>query len=251
MSRIGRHEIVIAYTKCDVVRDHAPIAILRAMFTHFRTNYMATVVIGVAVPVFAQSAPAPLTVTSPTLVAGQSVPRQHTADGENISPSLQWNGAPPATKSFAIVCDDPDVPIPGGFVHWVIYNIPATALGVPENLPIDPAAPMPAAIAGAVQGLSGFKRPIYRGPAPPPGKPHHYHFTVYALDVAGLAPGLTKAQLVEAIQGHVIGQGELVAIYERQPPRPPQVSRLSGSRHKSRSGKAGSPGARSEDIGDI
>ena len=70
----------------------------------------------------------------------------------------------------------------------------------------------------AVKGLSGFKRPIYRGPAPPPGKPHHYHFTVYALDVAGLAPGLTKAQLVEAMQGHIVAQGELVALYERKPP---------------------------------
>jgi Raf kinase inhibitor-like YbhB/YbcL family protein len=183
---------------------------------------MATVIIGVAVPVLAQSAVARLTVTSPTLVAGQPVPRQHTADGENVSPALHWSGAPPTTRSFAIVCDDPDVPIPGGFVHWVIYNIPATALAVPENLPIDPTVPMPAAIAGAVQGLSGFKRPIYRGPAPPPGKPHHYHFTVYALDVSGFPPGLTKAQLAEAMQGHIVGQGELVAIYERQPPRPRQ-----------------------------
>ena len=182
---------------------------------------MATVIIGITTTLIAQKAPAPLSITSPTLVAGQSVPRQHTADGENISPALQWSGAPPSTKSFAIVCDDPDVPIPGGFVHWVVSNIPATAPGVPENLPIDPAAPMPAAIAGAVQGLSGFKRPIYRGPAPPPGKPHHYHFTVYALDVSGLAPGLTKAQLVEAMQGHVVGQGELVALYERQPARSP------------------------------
>ena len=101
-------------------------------------------------------------------------------------------------------------------MHWVVYNIPGTATGLPENLPIDPAAPMPAAIAGTVQGLSGFKRPIYRGPAPPPGKPHHYHFTVYALDVAGLAPGLTKAQLVEAMQGHIVGQGELVATLRAQ-----------------------------------
>ena len=111
--------------------------------------------------------------------------------------------------------------MPQPFVHWVIYKIPATASGLPENIPIDPATPMPPAIAGAVQGLSGFKRPIYRGPAPPPGKPHHYHFTVYALDVAGLGPGLTKAQLLDAMKGHVVAQGELVAIYERKPPTPP------------------------------
>jgi Raf kinase inhibitor-like YbhB/YbcL family protein len=194
------------------------------MFTRLSASYMASVVIAITSPemAVAQAAPAALTVTSPTLVAGQSVPRQHTADGENISPAIQWRGAPPSTRSFALVCDDPDVPIPGGFVHWVVYNIPGTATGLPENLPIDPAAAMPATIAGTIQGLSGFKRPIYRGPAPPPGKPHHYHFTVYALDVAGLPPGLTRAQLVETMQGHIIGQGELVAVYERKPPPPPE-----------------------------
>ena len=191
------------------------------MFTCLSASYTATVIIAVTAVASAQTPPAPLTVTSPTLVAGQAVPRQHTADGENISPAIQWSGAPATARSFALVCDDPDVPIPGGFVHWVIYNIPSTATGVPENLPIDPSAPLPSSIAGAVQGLSGFKRPIYRGPAPPSGKPHHYHFTVYALDVTGLPTGLTKAQLVEAMQGHVVGQGELVAIYERKPPTPP------------------------------
>ncbi len=168
----------------------------------------------------AQSAPASLTVTSPTLTAGQPIPRQHTADGENTSPALAWAGAPGSTKSFALVCDDPDVPMPQPFVHWVIYNLPATAAGLPANIPIDPGTAMPADIAGAVQGPSGFRRPIYRGPAPPPGKLHHYHFTVFALDVADLPPGLTKTQLVEAMEGHIVGQGELVATYERKPPAP-------------------------------
>lgn len=163
-------------------------------------------------------APAALTVTSPTLKAGDTIPRDYTADGKNVSPPLQWSGAPASTKEFAVILDDPDVPMPQPFVHWVIYKIPGTATGLPENIPIDPAASMPAEIAGAVQGLSGFKRPIYRGPAPPPGKPHHYHFKVYALDaVLDLKPGLTKAELLEAIKGHVVGEGELVAIYERKP----------------------------------
>jgi Raf kinase inhibitor-like YbhB/YbcL family protein len=212
---------VIAVTICDAMRDRGAIGILRVMFTRMSASYTATVVIAVTAAVSAQAPPAPLSVTSPTLIAGQPIPRQHTADGENVSPAIQWAVAPATTRSFALICEDPDVPIPGGFVHWVVYNVPGTATGLPENLPIDPAAPMPAAIAGTVQGLSGFKRPIYRGPAPPPGKPHHYHFTVYALDVAGLPPGLTKAQLVEAMQGHIVGQGELVAIYERKPPTPP------------------------------
>lgn len=171
-------------------------------------------------PLVAQPAPATLMVTSPTLTAGQPIPKQHTADGENTSPAFAWTGAPATTKSFALICDDPDVPMPQPFVHWVIYNIPGAAKGVPANIPIDPAAAMPAEIAGAIQGPSGFRRPIYRGPAPPPGKPHNYHFTVYALDVAELPAGLNKAQLVEAMAGHIVGRGELVATYERTPPAP-------------------------------
>ena len=180
---------------------------------------------GVAFPAWsaaqASSGPAAtLTVTSPTLTAGQPIPKQHTADGENTSPAFAWTGAPATTKSFAFICDDPDVPMPQPFVHWVIYNIPGAAKGLPANIPIDPAAAMPAEIAGATQGPSGFRRPIYRGPAPPPGKVHNYHFTVFALDVADLPAGLTKAQLVDAMAGHIVGQGELVATYERKPPAP-------------------------------
>jgi Raf kinase inhibitor-like YbhB/YbcL family protein len=162
--------------------------------------------------------PPVLTVTSSTLKAGETIPRDYTADGRNVSPPLQWSGAPVSTKEFAVICDDPDVPMPQPFVHWVIYKIPGTAKGLPENIPIDQATPMPPEIAGAVQGISGFKRPIYRGPAPPPGKPHHYHFKVYAIDaVLDLKPGLTKVELLEAIKGHIVGEGELVAIYERKP----------------------------------
>jgi Raf kinase inhibitor-like YbhB/YbcL family protein len=171
----------------------------------------------IAVPSAAQ-APAALVVSSPALKAGETMPREYTADGRNISPPLRWSGAPASTKEFAVICDDPDVPFPQPFVHWVIYKIPGTATGLPENVPIDPEAPMPAEIAGAVQGTSGFRRMIYRGPAPPPGKPHHYHFTVYALDAAlALRPGLTKTELLVAIAGHVVAQGALVAVYERKP----------------------------------
>jgi Raf kinase inhibitor-like YbhB/YbcL family protein len=171
----------------------------------------------VAVQLAAQT-PETMTVTSPTVKAGQPIPADHTADGKNISPALTWNNVPASTKSFALIMDDPDVPMPQPFVHWVIYKIPGTAKGLPENIPIDPATPMPSEIAGAVQGVSGFRRSIYRGPAPPPGKPHHYHFTVYALDAdLDLQPGLNKQQLLDAIKGHVIGQGQLVATYERKP----------------------------------
>jgi len=167
----------------------------------------------------AQNAPQKIVVDSPTLTADQTMPRDYTPDGRNISPPLTWSNVPASTKELAVVCEDPDAGNPPPFVHWVIYGIPATAKGLPEAIPIDPAAAMPAEIAGAIQGVSGFRRPIYRGPAPPPGKPHHYHFVVYALDAnLNLKPGLTRADLLAAIQGHVIGQGEIVAIYERKAP---------------------------------
>ena len=167
----------------------------------------------------AQTAPQKIVVDSPTLKMDQTMPRDYTPDGRNGSPPLTWSNVPAAAKELAVICEDPDAGNPPPFVHWVMYKIPATANGVPEGVPIDPAAPMPAEIAGAVQGTSGFRRAIYRGPAPPPGKPHHYHFVVYALDASlDLKPGLTRAELLEAIKGHVVGQGELVAIYERKAP---------------------------------
>ena len=169
---------------------------------------------------FAQT-PAAITVTSPTLKANEVVPIDHTADGKNVSPALMWSGAPAATKQFALIYDDPDVAFgnpPQSFVHWVVYNIPATAKGLPAELPMDAVLTAPADIAGTIQGLSGFKRTGYRGPAPPPGKPHHYTWTVYALDTElKLEQGLNRNQLMEAIKGHIIGQGSLVAIYERKP----------------------------------
>lgn len=165
-------------------------------------------------------APAAITVTSTTIKANETIPIDHTADGKNESPALAWSGAPANTRQFALVYDDPDVVFGGQtFVHWVVYKIPGTAKGLPANLPIDKVTlTEPADIAGSIQGLSGFKRPFYRGPAPPPGKPHHYTWTVYALDAElPLPEGLTRTQLMEAIKGHIIGQGSLVAIYERKP----------------------------------
>ena len=169
----------------------------------------------------AAQTPATLTVTSPTLKANEVVPIDHTADGKNVSPALMWSGAPANTKQFALIYDDPDVAFgnpPQSFVHWVVYNIPGTAKGLPAELPMDAVLTGPPDIAGSIQGLSGFKRTGYRGPAPPPGKPHHYTWTVYALDTElKLEQGLNRNQLLEAMKGHIIGQGSLVAIYERKP----------------------------------
>jgi hypothetical protein len=174
-----------------------------------------------------------MTVTSPTMKTGETMPRDYTPDGKNLSPPLQWTDVPAGTRSFAVFCEDHAVGNPPPFVHWVIYNIPGTATGLPEGLPIDPAAPMPAAIAGATQGLSGFgrARAIYRGPAPPPGKPHQYRFVVYALNAdEKLPPMLNRAQVLERIKGSIIGEGDIVPIYERKPVpgQPPPAGRGRG-----------------------
>ncbi len=173
----------------------------------------------------AQSAPATIVVSSPTIKSMEVIPAEHTADGQNTSPALAWAGAPPATREFAIIMDDPDAPTPQPFVHWVIYKIPATAKGLPPAIPAGPVAAT--GVAGAIQGPTGFDAfrranappaaPGYRGPAPPPGKPHHYTFTVYALDAPlDAAEGLTKAALLKALEGHNNGQGQLVGLYERE-----------------------------------
>jgi hypothetical protein len=178
----------------------------------------------------AQTAPAPLLVSSPTIKSMEVIPADHTADGKNTSPALAWSGAPAATREFALIMDDPDAPTPQPFVHWVIYKIPATARGLPEAIPAGPVSA--AGVAGAVQGPTGFDAfrrantppaaPGYRGPAPPPGKPHHYTFTVYALDAPlDVQEGLDKAGLLKAMEGHVIGRGQLVGLYERKAPATP------------------------------
>jgi Raf kinase inhibitor-like YbhB/YbcL family protein len=168
-----------------------------------------------------QPEPQKITVTSPAFTNGQPLPVDYTADGKNISPPLTWSSLPAATKEIAVIHEDPTAPTPQPFVHWVIYKIPATAKGLPENISADPAAAMPPDLIGAVQGVSGFRRPGYRGPAPPkPGRVHEYHFIVYALDAPlEVQAGLTKTQLLEAMKGHIIGQGEIVGTYERKAPQ--------------------------------
>ena len=168
----------------------------------------------------AQSTPATILVESSSLKNGERMGRAYTPDGPNVSPPLTWSGVPAAAKELAVVCADFGAGAPPPWVHWVVYNIPATAKGLPEGLPIDPSAPMPADIKGATQGFNSWRRAIYRGPAPPAGTIHLYYFTVYALDVdLDLKPNLTRAELLEAMKGHIIGRGDMVPNYERPPAR--------------------------------
>ena len=149
---------------------------------------------------------ASLTVTSSAFEPGKQIPRKFTGEGDDISPSLSWTGAPAGTKEFALICDDPDAPTPQPWVHWVLYDIPADRTSLAES-----------SKGVGVDGTNSWPREGYGGPMPPSGHGiHHYHFMVYALDAPlDLGPGATKAVLLRSLEGHIIGQGELVGTYER------------------------------------
>ena len=146
--------------------------------------------------------PAPLTVSSPDLSAGM-IPREFTCDGANRVPRLEWSPPPPGTQELVIEMLDPDAP-GGTFTHWLVYGVPPsiTSLAAPP--------------AGAAEGVNDFGRRGYVGPCPPRGAPHHYHFAVLALDTRlGLTAGANRSELESRVRGHVVGEGELVATYQR------------------------------------
>lgn len=141
---------------------------------------------------------------------GGLIPPKYTCDGADISPPLHWEDVPEGTKSIALICDDPDAPM-GTWVHWVLFNLPAETRELAENIPPDRTLPN-----GARQGTSDFGRIGYGGPCPPSGT-HRYFFKIYALDTQiDLAAGAKKAQLLKAVEGHILDQGQLIGKYKRQ-----------------------------------
>lgn len=148
--------------------------------------------------------------TSTAFSEGSTIPTEHTGDGRDSSPPLAWSGAPANTKSFALICDDPDAPR-GTWVHWVLWDLPAQTHKLPEGVPAQKQLD-----GGARQGVNDFRKIGYGGPAPPPGKPHRYFFKLHALDTTlNLEPGATKAQLEDAMKGHVLAQAQLMGTYGR------------------------------------
>jgi Raf kinase inhibitor-like YbhB/YbcL family protein len=148
--------------------------------------------------------------TSPAFAEGANVPRQHTGDGADTSPPLRWSDPPAATRSFALVCEDPDAPRKT-WVHWVIFNLPAESRRLDEGVPAEGTLPD-----GARQGKNDFGKLGYGGPAPPRGKPHRYFFKLYALDaVLDLPAGATRDQLLAAASGHTLAEGQLMGRYGR------------------------------------
>lgn len=149
-------------------------------------------------------------ITSPAFDSGDVIPTRYTRDGENLSPPLEWQEAPPETKSFLILVEDPDAPS-GTFRHWAIYNLPASETGLPEGASGQSQG-------GAGEGVNGFGNARYDGPQPPKGHgPHHYHFRLAALDVPQLNVSTSaKAEDIWAkAQPHIIAEAEMVGTYER------------------------------------
>lgn len=149
-------------------------------------------------------------ISSPAFNHKEFIPVKFTCDGPNVSPELLWSGAPAGTKSFALICDDPDAPV-GTWVHWVIYNIPSDVNRLEEGIPREEKLEN-----GITQGKNDFGYIGYGGPCPPKGNPHRYFFKLYALNMATqFEPGLTKDELLKKIEGHVIQKTEFYGKYQR------------------------------------
>ena len=149
-------------------------------------------------------------VESTAFIEGDMIPSKYTCDGLNVSPTLSWSDPPESSKSIVLISDDPDAPM-GTWVHWIVYNIPSQVKEFSENVP-----PTKILENGAIQGTTDFGRIGYGGPCPPSGT-HRYFFKVYALNtMLNLDPGATKKQVVNAMENHVLAEGQLMGRYKRQ-----------------------------------
>jgi len=155
-------------------------------------------------------------IKSPAFADGDTMPVKFTCDGNDVSPKLQWSGVPDNAKSLALICDDPDAPL-GTWVHWVIFNIPPDVDEFDEKY--TPSKGLSKAFSrgeGPIDGINDFRCYGYNGPCPPKGPAHRYYFKLYALDMAlNLKTGATKADVEQAMHGHVIAQTELIGKYQR------------------------------------
>ena len=159
------------------------------------------------------------TLSSPDIAPGGTIAAAQVfngfgCNGGNVSPALAWSNAPAGTQSFALLVHDPDAPTGSGWWHWILYNIPAGTSALPAGAGDAKKGLLPA---GAVQGRTDFGTVGYGGPCPPPGKPHHYHFRLYALKVAKLDPpaDATAAFVGFNVRAQSLGSAELTGLYGR------------------------------------
>jgi len=148
-------------------------------------------------------------ITSSAFKEGAFIPGKFTCDNIDISPPLEWSQIPEGTKTFALICDDPDAPM-GTYVHWVLFNLPGNLQELPEHMPTEKVLKN-----GARQGINDFGEIGYGGPCPPGGT-HRYYFKIYALNMElDSDPGITKKELLRAMEGHILAEGQLMGRYNR------------------------------------
>lgn len=148
--------------------------------------------------------------TTPAFEAGADIPSDFTCDGADRSPAIMWTDPPRSTESFALIMEDPDAPR-GTWVHWVVYDLPASERELPEGVEARDTLP-----SGARQGINDFNRIGYGGPCPPPGSPHRYYFRLYALSAhLNLPRRATRARVDGAMRGHVLAEAEIFGRYRR------------------------------------
>jgi Raf kinase inhibitor-like YbhB/YbcL family protein len=161
-------------------------------------------------PNMVKAATIPITIKSSAFEDGQMIPAKYTCQGRNISPELKWSPLPDGAMSIALICEDPDAPM-GTWTHWVIWNIPAKKQELEENIPKIEELPD-----GVRQGTNSNRQFGYTGPCPPSGT-HRYYFRLYALDtMLTLAGEVTKDNLLEAMNGHVIAEGTIMGTYQKK-----------------------------------
>jgi Raf kinase inhibitor-like YbhB/YbcL family protein len=152
-----------------------------------------------------------LELRSSAFMEGEAIPEKYTCDGQDISPPLEWTDVPEGARSLVLLCDDPDS-ARNPWSHWVLYDLPAGASGVPEGYPPGE-LPGP----GGKQGRNDFGDVQYGGPCPGGGQTHRYSFLLYALDeTTGLSPGAIRVEILERMQGHILAQAALMGRYKRR-----------------------------------
>jgi Raf kinase inhibitor-like YbhB/YbcL family protein len=175
-----------------------------------KSSQILALVFLAATALLAKDPPGKLELKTMAFRAGGRIPTQFTCSGADISPALSWNQPPPRTQSFALIVDDPDAPA-GTWVHWVVYNLPASARQLPEHVLLGDAV-----AGGGKQGLNDFHQNGYGGPCPPPGKPHRYFFRLYALDtLLDLRAPVHRKDVDAAMKGHILVQAEWMGTFGR------------------------------------
>jgi Raf kinase inhibitor-like YbhB/YbcL family protein len=177
-----------------------------------RRNPALTLLVGIAVLALGACSSAngpatPMKLSSPAFADGDAIPVEYTCAGDEMSPALSWTEPPSGTETVALIMDDPDAS--GGYVHWVVFNIPASARSLEEGLPTDAEFGD-----GSLQGLSTSRAQGYEGPCPPSGPAHHYDFTLFALDATlDLEASSNRSAVVDAMDGHVLAEATLTGTF--------------------------------------